>query len=117
MPSHRVRYSHAFTTDKIIGSHPSNRRSVRVWVCGAAQAGGVGRGRVVTGTTRAILVQTMVDAQTLTEHLIDLDTLAASRSRGSYLALCGTEVLAASMTTEEQRFCKACLRRQVDRCC
>ncbi|MGH3930271.1 MAG: hypothetical protein ACRDTF_09885 [Pseudonocardiaceae bacterium] len=68
------------------------------------------------GAARAILVQTMVDTRTLTEHLIDLDTLAASRSNGSYLALCGIEVLAASMTTEEQRFCQACIRRQVDRC-
>ncbi|MGH3937111.1 MAG: hypothetical protein ACRDTG_00520 [Pseudonocardiaceae bacterium] len=71
----------------------------------------------MTGATRAILVQTMVDARTLTEHLIDLDAIAASRSRGSYLALCGTEVLAASMTTEEQRFCQKCIRRQVERCC
>ena len=70
----------------------------------------------MTGVTRAILVQTMVDAQTLTEHLIDLDVIAASRSRGSYLALCGVEVLAASMTTEESRFCQDCIRRQVDRC-
>ncbi|MGH3938800.1 MAG: hypothetical protein ACRDTG_09200 [Pseudonocardiaceae bacterium] len=62
-------------------------------------------------------VQTMVDARTLTEHLIDLDILVASRSRGSYVALCGGEVLAASMTTEERRFCRACIRRQVDRCC
>ncbi|MGH3938502.1 MAG: hypothetical protein ACRDTG_07670 [Pseudonocardiaceae bacterium] len=71
----------------------------------------------MTDASRAILVQTMVDAQTLTEHLIDLDTLAASRSRGSYLALCGNEVLAASMTTEEQSFCQKCIRQQVDRCC
>ncbi|MGQ0774533.1 MAG: hypothetical protein ACT4NY_08970 [Pseudonocardiales bacterium] len=70
----------------------------------------------MTGATKAILVQTMVDAQTLTEHLIDLDVIAASRSRGSYLALCGVEVLAASMTTEESRFCQDCIRRQVDRC-
>jgi len=70
----------------------------------------------VTGVTRAILVQTMVDARTLTEHLIDLDTIAVSRFRGSYLALCGVEVLAASMATQEERFCEECIRRQVARC-
>ncbi|MGQ0775513.1 MAG: hypothetical protein ACT4NY_14000 [Pseudonocardiales bacterium] len=71
----------------------------------------------MTEATRAILVQTMVDAQTLTEHLIDLDIIAAGRSRGRYTALCGAEVLAASMTTEQSRFCEDCIRRQVDRCC
>ncbi|MGQ0777767.1 MAG: hypothetical protein ACT4NY_25725 [Pseudonocardiales bacterium] len=69
----------------------------------------------MTGATRAILVQTMVDARTLTEHLIDLNTLAAARSHGRYTALCGAEVLAASMITEESRFCQVCIRRQVDR--
>lgn len=53
----------------------------------------------VTGAARAILVQTMVDAQTLTEHLIDLDIIAVARSQGRYPALCGGEVVAASMTT------------------
>ncbi|MGH3939840.1 MAG: hypothetical protein ACRDTG_14665 [Pseudonocardiaceae bacterium] len=70
----------------------------------------------MTDATKAVLVQTMVDAQTLIEHLIDLDIIAAARSRGRYTALCGIEVLAASMTTEENRFCRKCLRRQVDRC-
>ena len=60
----------------------------------------------MTGETKTVLVQTMVDAQTLIEHLIDLDTLAAARSRGRYSALCGIEVLAASMTTEENHFCR-----------
>lgn len=66
--------------------------------------------------TSTVLVQTMVDARTLTEHLIDLDTIAAARHEGRYTALCGTEVLAASMTTKERGFCRKCLRRQVDRC-
>jgi len=70
----------------------------------------------VTGATRAILVQTMVDARTLTEHLIDLDVITAARSCGRYTALCGVEVLAASMTTEERHFCRVCIRRQVARC-
>ncbi|MGQ0777655.1 MAG: hypothetical protein ACT4NY_25145 [Pseudonocardiales bacterium] len=69
----------------------------------------------MTRATKAILVQTMVDARTLTEHLIDLDVITTARSRGCY-ALCGVDVLAASMTTEERRFCEACIRRQVDRC-
>ncbi|MGH3937132.1 MAG: hypothetical protein ACRDTG_00625 [Pseudonocardiaceae bacterium] len=66
--------------------------------------------------TDTVLVQTMVDAQTLTEHLIDLDRITASRHQGRYIALCGIGVLAASMTTEERDFCRKCIRRQVDRC-
>lgn len=58
----------------------------------------------------------MVDARTLTEHLIDLDVIAVARSRGRYPALCGTDVLPASMTAKERGFCRDCLRRQVDRC-
>ncbi len=71
----------------------------------------------MTGAAKAILVQTMVDAQTLIEHLIDLDTIAAARGIGRYIALCGAEVLAASMTAEERDFCRMCIRRQVERCC
>lgn len=67
----------------------------------------------MTGT---VLVQTMVDARTLIEHLIDLDGIAECRHQGTYFALCGVEVLAASMTTEERGFCRECLRKQVDRC-
>ena len=66
--------------------------------------------------TATVLVISMVDAQTLTEHLIDLDTVTAVRHQGRYIALCGTEVLAASMTTEERDFCRDCIRCQVDRC-
>lgn len=68
----------------------------------------------MTGGT--ILVQTMVDAQTLIEHLIALDGIAETRRQGRYTALCGVEVLAASMTTEERSHCRKCIRRQVDRC-
>lgn len=71
------------------------------------------RGRPVTSSA---LAQTMVDARTLTEHLIDFDTFTAVRHQGRYVALCGTEVLAASMTTEERGHCRECFRRQVDRC-
>ncbi|MGQ0776520.1 MAG: hypothetical protein ACT4NY_19190 [Pseudonocardiales bacterium] len=67
-------------------------------------------------TGSAILVQTMVDAQTLTEHLIALDGIAEARQQGRYTALCGVEVLAASMTTEERGYCRKCIRRQVARC-
>lgn len=68
----------------------------------------------MTGST--ILVQTMVDAQTLIEHLIALEDIAETRWQGRYTALCGAEVLAASMTTEERSHCRKCLRRQVARC-
>lgn len=66
--------------------------------------------------TSAILVHTMVDARTLIEHLVDLGTFATTRNHGYYTALCGIDVLAASMTTEECGYCRECLRRQVDRC-
>ncbi|MGQ0773633.1 MAG: hypothetical protein ACT4NY_04300 [Pseudonocardiales bacterium] len=66
--------------------------------------------------TSAFLAQTMVDARTLTEHPVDLDTITAVRHQGRYTALCGTEVLAASMTTEERGHCRKCFPRQVDRC-
>ncbi|MGQ0777150.1 MAG: hypothetical protein ACT4NY_22505 [Pseudonocardiales bacterium] len=64
----------------------------------------------------AVLAQSMFDSRTLIEHLIDLDVMTAARSRGCYIALCGADVLAASMATEERDFCRPCLRRQVDRC-
>ncbi|MGH3937803.1 MAG: hypothetical protein ACRDTG_04085 [Pseudonocardiaceae bacterium] len=67
-------------------------------------------------TGNVILVQTMVDATTLIEHLVDFDTITAARSRGIYTALCSVELLAASMTTEERGHCRKCIRRQVDRC-
>lgn len=66
--------------------------------------------------TSAVLVQSMVDTQTLIEHLIDLDGITECRHQGRYLALCDVEILAASMHTEERGFCRECLRRQVDRC-
>lgn len=66
--------------------------------------------------TSAALAQTMVDSSTLTEHLIDLDIITAARQHGRYIALCGAEVLAASMSTEERGYCQDCLRRQVGRC-
>lgn len=66
--------------------------------------------------TSSVLAQSMVDARTLIEHLIDLDGIAKSRHQGRYSALCGIEVLAASMTTKESGFCRECIRKQVDRC-
>ncbi|MGQ0773638.1 MAG: hypothetical protein ACT4NY_04325 [Pseudonocardiales bacterium] len=66
--------------------------------------------------TSSALAQTMVDVRTLIEHLVDLDIITAVRHHGRYTALCGTDVLAASMTTEERGHCRQCLHRQVDRC-
>ena len=66
--------------------------------------------------TSSVLAQSMVDAVTLTEHLFDLDSIAESRHQGRYIALCGIEVLAASMTTKERDFCRECISKQVDRC-
>lgn len=66
--------------------------------------------------TRTALVMSMVDAQTLMEHFVDLDVNVATRRQGRYPALCGAELLAASIATEGRDHCRKCIRRQVDRC-
>jgi hypothetical protein len=48
----------------------------------------------------------VVDAYTRVEHLVTDDVLAAHRL--SYLAKCGTEVLAASMTDPGRSRCREC---------
>jgi hypothetical protein len=50
----------------------------------------------------------VVDARTRVEHLVPDDVLASPRL--SYLAKCGAEVLAASMTDPGQGRCRECAR-------
>jgi hypothetical protein len=50
----------------------------------------------------------IVDARTRVEHLVPEDVLAGSRL--SYLAKCGAEVLAASMTDPGRGWCRECAR-------
>jgi hypothetical protein len=50
----------------------------------------------------------IVDARTRVEHLVPDDVLAAPRL--SYLAKCGAEVLAASMTDPGCSRCRECAR-------
>lgn len=50
----------------------------------------------------------IVDARTRVEHLVPADVLAPPRL--SYLARCGAEVLAASMTDPGHGRCRECAR-------
>jgi hypothetical protein len=50
----------------------------------------------------------IVDARTRVEHLVPEDVLGAPRL--SYLAKCGAEVLAASMTDPGRGRCRECAR-------
>jgi hypothetical protein len=50
----------------------------------------------------------IVDARTRVEHLVPDDVLAAPRL--NYLARCGAEVLAASMTDPGRGRCRECAR-------
>lgn len=43
-----------------------------------------------------------------TAHLVTDDAMAAGRRAGRYVAVCGSEVIAASLTTPESRHCRAC---------
>ena len=50
----------------------------------------------------------IVDARSHVQHLMTHEVAAAHRHTGSYLALCGAQVLAASLTTPERRRCVLC---------
>jgi hypothetical protein len=52
----------------------------------------------------------VVDARTLTEHLLTDDAMAAGRRpQGRYLALCGVVVLPAALTVGERDHCRGCM--------
>jgi hypothetical protein len=52
----------------------------------------------------------IVDARTSMEHLITDESVAAHRHAGRYLAVCGAQVLAASLTAPQRSRCPACTR-------
>ena len=51
----------------------------------------------------------ITDARTHVEHLVTDESLAAHRHTGRYPALCGTEVLAASLTDPGRGRCPGCV--------
>jgi hypothetical protein len=52
----------------------------------------------------------IVDARTSMEHLVTDESVAAHRHAGRYLAVCGAQVLAASLTAPQRSRCPACMR-------
>ena len=54
-------------------------------------------------------VLSIVDSRTQAEHLIAMETAAAHRHLGRYPAMCGAEVIAASLTTLPASDCDECL--------
>jgi hypothetical protein len=52
----------------------------------------------------------ITDAQTHIEHLVGEESMAAHRHAGRYLALCGTQVLAASLIDPGRGWCRQCTR-------
>lgn len=52
----------------------------------------------------------ITDALTHVEHLVSDESAMAHRHLGRYLALCGIEVLAASLTDPGRRRCSECAR-------
>ena len=52
----------------------------------------------------------ITDARTHTEHLVSEATVAARRHAGQFLAQCGAEVLAASLTAPGRGYCRECAR-------
>jgi hypothetical protein len=52
----------------------------------------------------------IVEARTSMEHLITDESAVAHRHAGRYLAVCGAQVLAASLAAPERRLCLMCQR-------
>lgn len=57
------------------------------------------------------LVLSIVDTCTGESHRVPIDVAALHRRSGQYPALCGTEVVTASLTTLPVRECQACVAR------
>ncbi|MGH3889344.1 MAG: hypothetical protein ACRDSZ_22760 [Pseudonocardiaceae bacterium] len=67
------------------------------------------KGRRVQRTSRHRAVE-VVDVRTLTAHFLTMDALAAGRlPKGRYVALCGQDVLPASLTEPGSRRCSSCV--------
>lgn len=76
----------------MVGRHRRQRRAAH------SQVAALRRPRLVRIT----------DARTHTEHLVSETTLAARRHAGQFLAQCGAEVLAASLTAPGRGYCREC---------
>lgn len=55
-------------------------------------------------------VVAIADARTRRAHLITDEAFTSGCRTGRYVAACGTEVLAASLTTPECGYCEPCTR-------
>jgi hypothetical protein len=53
----------------------------------------------------------IIDAQTHVEHLMADESVRAHGDSGRYLALCGVQVLAASLATPDRGRCPMCATR------
>ncbi|MGH4013277.1 MAG: hypothetical protein ACRDSL_04960 [Pseudonocardiaceae bacterium] len=61
--------------------------------------------------TGAALVLSVVDSHNRLMHLVAVETAALHRRSGIYPALCGAEVISASMLTEPAGECRECQTR------
>lgn len=52
----------------------------------------------------------MTEVHTRSVHLMTDDAAVAGRRVGRYVAICGAEVLAASLATPESGYCRSCVR-------
>jgi len=57
--------------------------------------------------TEVVRLITMTDVMGIT-HLLTDDAMIAGRPSGRYVAVCGDEVLAGSLTTPERDYCRPC---------
>lgn len=64
------------------------------------------RGIATEGAQRGML--SVVDARTGEAHQVTADSLDSGRVTGRYVAVCGAEVLAASLTAPPTRYCRSC---------
>jgi hypothetical protein len=56
----------------------------------------------------AVLVLSVVDSRTGEAHRVPIETAALHRRSGRYPALCGAEVVTASLATAPSRLCPMC---------
>ncbi|MGH4015872.1 MAG: hypothetical protein ACRDSL_18505 [Pseudonocardiaceae bacterium] len=57
----------------------------------------------------AVVLLTVTEAGGLA-HLVTEDAMIVGRFHGRYVACCGTEILAGSLTEPERRYCQDCAR-------
>lgn len=65
-------------------------------------------GRAIRTVNKIRHLFPLLDAHTADTHLVTNDAVVAGRRAGSYLAVCGTVVLAASLTAPEDKYCRSC---------